>query len=150
MSVTSLILLGQYEESGKVFSDALKPNYEVVHFSTSPTAALADILTVLKGSIPTSATSSTQVGTGNLSHGAPKAIIIAASLYDDAWIAAARAEVAAAGKHVVFLKPDASSDHAGKGTADKTKVAAEHAVKVLRKLEGEGKLDGDDDGVYVY
>ncbi|OTA97402.1 hypothetical protein M434DRAFT_26706 [Hypoxylon sp. CO27-5] len=153
MSVTPVILCGQFEELGKAFADGLKPDFEVIYFTTSPTSALADILTVLKGSIPTSTTSSTLVGSGNLSHGSPKAIIVSAALYDDVWIEAARQELRAAGQHLAILKPDLSGcvdGSAEKGSADKAKAAAEHAVKVLRKLEDEGKLEGEDDGVYAY
>ncbi|KAI0148296.1 hypothetical protein F4776DRAFT_660468 [Hypoxylon sp. NC0597] len=152
MSVTPVILCGQFEELGKAFSDGLKPDFEVIYFTTSATSALADIQTVLKGSIPTSTSSSTLVGSGNLAHGAPKAIVVSAALYDDAWVDAARQELRAAGRHVPILKPDLSGCVDGVTAADKAKAkaAAEHAVKVLRKLEDEGKLEGDEDAVYVY
>ncbi|KAI1135072.1 hypothetical protein F5Y05DRAFT_191179 [Hypoxylon sp. FL0543] len=155
MSVTSVILCGQSEELGKVFSDALKPDFEVIYFTNSPVTGLAQILAVLEGSIPTSAASSTVVGSGNLSHGAPKAVILSAPDYHDAWVEAARSDIQAAGKRLVILKPDASGyadggDKAAAADKDKAKAAAGHALKVLRKLEDEGKLDGEDDGVYAY
>ncbi|KAI0837818.1 hypothetical protein F5Y06DRAFT_64951 [Hypoxylon sp. FL0890] len=156
MSVTPVIVCGQSEEVGKAFSHALKPDFEVIYFTTSPDSALTDIPTVLKGSIPTSTSSSTLVGSGNLSHGTPKAVIISAPAYDDLWVVALRQELLQmAGKHVIILKPDASGYADGgavgdKAAADKAKVAAEHAVKLLNKLDDEGKLDGDEDGEYVY
>ncbi|KAI1099344.1 hypothetical protein F4804DRAFT_349442 [Jackrogersella minutella] len=148
MSVIPLILCGQFEEVGKAFSEAVKPDFEVVFFTTSPQSALADIPLVLKGEIP----SGGAVGTGDLSHGSPRAVVVGAQAYDDAWVEAARHELRAAGKRVPFLKPDLSAAPAagGQGGGDRAKAVAERVVKALRKLEGEGKLDGEDDGVYVY
>ncbi|XDG09898.1 hypothetical protein ABKA04_009513 [Annulohypoxylon sp. FPYF3050] len=151
MSTISFILAGQYEEVGKAFSEAIKPDFEVVHFSTSPQAALTDIPLVLKGEIPTPAS---KVGSGNLSNGAPKAIVIGAQAYDDAWIEATRQELAASGKKIPFLKPTATGNQGhvvGTGSqGERAKVAAERVATALKKLEAEGKLDGNDDGVYVY
>lgn len=123
----------------------------VVYFVTSPQTGLIEIPLLLKGEVPTSASApgGTNVGTGNLSIGAPKAIVVGIT-YDNAWIAAAHKEIAAAGKHIPILKPDVSAGGAAAPSAEKAKVVAERAVKVLRKLEEEGKLDGGDDGIYSY
>ncbi|OTB01118.1 hypothetical protein M426DRAFT_224002 [Hypoxylon sp. CI-4A] len=157
MSVIPVILLGQFEEVGKAFADAVKPNFEVIHFTTTPAAALSEIPLLLKGEIPaaattTSASAKPKVGTGNLIHGAPKAIVIGAPTYDEAFVESARKELAVLGKSVPILKPDSgvgAAKHDGP-SAEKAALAAERAVSVLKKLDDEGKLDGDDDGVYVY
>ncbi|KAI1090298.1 hypothetical protein F5B19DRAFT_494581 [Rostrohypoxylon terebratum] len=151
MSTISFILAGQYEEVGKAFSEAIKPDFEVVYFATSPQAALNDIPLVLKGEVPTP---SSKVGSGNLANGAPKAIVIGTQAYDDAWIEAARQELAVTGKKIPFLKPNVTGSQgpiAGAGSqGERAKVAAERVATALKKLEAEGKLDGNDDGVYVY
>ncbi|KAI2472446.1 hypothetical protein F4781DRAFT_361814 [Annulohypoxylon bovei var. microspora] len=147
MSVIPFILAGQFEEVGKAFSEAVKPDFEVVYFTTSPQSALTDIPLVLKGEIPTP---SSKVGSGNLAHGTPKAVVVGAQVYDDAWLEAARQELRAAGKRVPFLKPDTTGAQGGGSQGDRAQAAAERVAKALRKLEGEGKLDGEDDGVYIY
>ncbi|KAI0889541.1 uncharacterized protein GGS22DRAFT_1015 [Annulohypoxylon maeteangense] len=151
MSVIPFILAGQFEEVGKAFSEAVKPDFEVVYFATSPQSAVTDIPLVLKGEIPTP---SSKVGSGNLVHGTPKAVVIGAQVYDDTWIEAVRQELHAAGKQVPFLKPDVTGAQGGGVGAgsqgDRAKATAERVTTALKKLEGEGKLDGNDDGVYVY
>ncbi|KAI1452757.1 hypothetical protein F4805DRAFT_462477 [Annulohypoxylon moriforme] len=151
MSVIPFILAGQFEEVGKAFSEAVKPDFEVVYFATSPQAALTDIPLVLKGEVPTP---SSKVGSGNLVNGPPKAVVIGAQAYDDAWIEAARQELRATGKRVPFLKPDvAGAQGGGVGAGsqgDRAKEAAERVITALKKLEDEGKLEGNDDGVYIY
>ncbi|XXG95100.1 Aspartate aminotransferase, cytoplasmic [Hypoxylon texense] len=156
MSVIPLILAGHFEDVGKTFQEAIQPDFDVVYFVTSPQAGLADIPAVLKGEIPTSAAaagSRHKVGSGNLAHGTPRAVVVSGS-YDDAFVERLRQEIAAVGKAVPILKLDRSGAPAGaagaKPAAEKTKAVAERAVKVLKKLEDEGKLDGDDDGVYSY
>ncbi|KAI1205820.1 uncharacterized protein F4807DRAFT_464281 [Annulohypoxylon truncatum] len=151
MSVIPFILAGQFEEVGKAFSEAVKPDFEVVYFTTSPQTALTDIPLVLKGEIPTP---SSKVGSGNLANGSPKAIVVGAQAYDDTWIEAARQELHAAGKKVPILKPDVTGAQGGGVGAgsqgDRAQAAAERVATALRKLEAEGKLEGSDDGVYIY
>ncbi|KAI4867984.1 hypothetical protein F4820DRAFT_171067 [Hypoxylon rubiginosum] len=156
MSVIPLILAGHFEEVGKTFQEAVQPDFDVVYFATSPQAGLADIPVVLKGEIPTSAAATgNKVGSGNLAHGIPRAVVLSGS-YDDAFVERLRKAIAAVGKAVPILKLEhsagATAGAAGgaKPTADKTKAVAERAVKALKKLEDEGKLDGEDDGVYSY
>ncbi|KAI1775742.1 hypothetical protein F4818DRAFT_386713 [Hypoxylon cercidicola] len=154
MSVIPLILAGHFEEVGKTFAEAVQPDFDVVHFVASPQAGLADIPVVLRREIPTSAATggASQVGSGNLAHGIPRAVVLGAS-YDDAFVERLREATAAGGKPVPILKPEhpaAGSAPATKPAAEKTKAVADRVVKVLRKLEGEGKLDGGDDGVYSY
>ncbi|KAI1373265.1 hypothetical protein F4677DRAFT_448595 [Hypoxylon crocopeplum] len=149
---TPLILCGQFEEVGKAFKEAAQPDFEVVYFVSSPQAGLSDIPQVLKGEVLTLAfTGGSKVGTGNVALGAPKAVVVGAT-YDDAWVEALRKELAAAGKPVPILKAELP-DKAAAGeapTPDKGKEAAVRAIRALKKLEGEGKLDGGDDGVYTY
>ncbi|KAI1765382.1 hypothetical protein GGR53DRAFT_490218 [Hypoxylon sp. FL1150] len=153
MSIVPLpfILAGHFEEVGKTFQEAVQPQgFDVVHFVTSPQAGLADIPIVLRGEIPTSVTGGNKVGSGNLAHGTPRAVVLSGS-YDDAFVERLRKEIAAVGRSVPILK----LEHAGaaaqtKPTADQTKAVADRAVKALKKLEDEGKLDGDNDGVYSY
>ncbi|KAI2640854.1 hypothetical protein GGS26DRAFT_180258 [Hypomontagnella submonticulosa] len=152
-SATPVILCGHFEEVGKAFSDGLQPNFEVVFFTTSPQSSLTAIPQVFAGTIPSSSTGSTKIGTGNLSHGLPKAVVVVAgspaTYYDDAWVERARKEISTSGKRVPILKPDNNP-----GTAhqqqEKAAAAAERAAKALKKLADEGKLDGEDDGVYHY
>ncbi|KAI1463049.1 uncharacterized protein F4812DRAFT_464165 [Daldinia caldariorum] len=104
----------------------------------------------------------------------PKAIVVASPVYDDAFLESARQILLANDAHVPFLKPDwdnnnaaAASDAPATTTTTTTttaaaaaaaavpdpqavKHAAERATKALKKLHEEGKLDGDDDGVYPY
>ncbi|KAL7629746.1 hypothetical protein AAE478_001269 [Parahypoxylon ruwenzoriense] len=158
MTAIPLILCGQFEEMGKVFKEAVQPDFEVVYFTDSLTGGLVDIPLVLKGEIPTSASSTTpKVGTGNLVHGIPRAIVVGAP-YDDGWIAALGKELSDAGiKPVPVLKPEARPGQAHghavvkmePGAVD-VKKSAERAVKVLKKLEEEGKLEDGEGGVFVY
>lgn len=123
----------------------------VVHFVNSPQAGLQDIPLVLNGEIPTSAAATGgKVGSGNLSLGIPRVVVVGAT-YDDIWIESLRKEVVAVGKHVLVLKPDLGGGVAPpKPSAEQAKVAAERAVKVLKKLEEEGKLDTEEDTIYLY
>ncbi|KAI6084867.1 hypothetical protein F4821DRAFT_261582 [Hypoxylon rubiginosum] len=152
MSVIPLILAGQFEEVGKTFQEAIQPQgFDVVHFVASTQGALADIPVVLKGEIPTSAAvTGSKVGSGNLAHGVPRAVVLSGA-YDDAFVDRLHKEIAAAGQPVPILKLDAGAKAAGaKPTAEQTKAVVDRAVKVLKKLEGEGKLDGGDNGIYTY
>ncbi|KAI1383674.1 uncharacterized protein F4822DRAFT_84507 [Hypoxylon trugodes] len=166
MSVTPIILCGQFESVGKAFSEAVKPDYEVVYFATSPQSGLTDIPQVLSGQIPTAASvpgtnkigNGTKVGSGNLIHGIPKAIVLGAVTYDDEWIESLRKEIPD-GKQVPVLKREFDSSAAAVGSGGATPVgsekgkveaAAERAIEVLKKLEEEGKLEGGDEGVYDY
>ncbi|KAI0380403.1 hypothetical protein F5Y04DRAFT_281786 [Hypomontagnella monticulosa] len=150
-SITPVILCGHFEEVGKAFSDGLQPGFEVVFFTTSPQSSITAIPQILSGTIPSSSTGSTKVGTGNLSHGIPKAVVIVsgspATYYDDAFVDRVRKEIASVGKRVPILKPD---NNPTTTQQEKAGAAADRAAKALKKLADEGKLDGDDDGVYHY
>ncbi|KAI5861584.1 hypothetical protein GGS23DRAFT_598363 [Durotheca rogersii] len=160
MTATPLILCGHSEDLGNVFKEVLQPDYEVVHFVSSPKAGLVEIPLVLKGEIPTPAGGGggggSRVGTGNLALGAPRAVVVGAA-YDDAWVASLRKDVAAAGlKAVPVLKPEAEAPYGlapAPRTPDAVRKGAARAARALRQLEADGKLDPaakDEPGVYVY
>ncbi|KAI2619170.1 hypothetical protein GGR54DRAFT_640104 [Hypoxylon sp. NC1633] len=154
MPAIPLILCGKYEEVGKAFKEAVQPKYEVIYFVTSAETGIVDIPQVLKGDFLTLGFSSgNKVGTGNATLGVPRAVVVVGGTYEDAWVESLRKEIGSGGKGVPILKPDVSTHgeaHGEKPTADSGKVAGERALKVLKKLEEEGKLDSKDDGLYLY
>ncbi|KAL4949758.1 hypothetical protein BDW69DRAFT_188019 [Aspergillus filifer] len=67
-----VILCGRTHSIGKTVTDALKPEYEVIHFVTSLEAAQADLPLLLAGRNPQ--TTSSEVGTRNYSQ-PPRGVI---------------------------------------------------------------------------
>ncbi|KAI0854055.1 hypothetical protein F5Y00DRAFT_256555 [Daldinia vernicosa] len=166
-SAIPVILLGDFEATAKAFSEALLPDFEVVYLSTTPDLALKALPSVLAGQAPAYLAPEDKLkletaGSGSGSGSSPKAIVIAGPAFDDVFVADAQRLFAAADLHVPFFKKreyvvgtidDDDDVVAGVGgvpkTADVEGLAA-RAVKALKKAVEEGKLEGDDDGVYVY
>ncbi|KAI0173281.1 hypothetical protein GGR52DRAFT_379864 [Hypoxylon sp. FL1284] len=150
MSIIPLIVGGhELEEVSSVFASAVEPDFEVVYSSTSPEAALPCMVGVLNGETPPGPPGLGRHGKLR-SAGAARAIVLTAG-YDDAFVAALRKQLG--GKPVPILKIDAAASAPGPDatpTPEETRALADRALKVLKKLEAEGKLDGADDGLYAY
>ncbi|CAJ2501845.1 Uu.00g046980.m01.CDS01 [Anthostomella pinea] len=146
---TPIILCGKYEEMGKLLKEAISPDFEVVHFVDSPEAGLTDIPALLQGIAPTA--SASKLGTGNFAQ-VPRAIVLGAT-YDDVWVASLRQAITGGLRKVPLLMPDLSNAPAVGGVAPspaKANQAAGVALRELKKLEVEGKLDGGYDDVFTY
>ncbi|KAH9883817.1 hypothetical protein F4778DRAFT_788282 [Xylariomycetidae sp. FL2044] len=147
-----IVLCGKFEEMGKLFKDAVEPDFEVIHFISSPEQGQADIPLLLSGS--TAPTTPSPVGTGDYTQ-PPRAVVVGPN-YDDAWIEALRAQMGAL--QVPVLKPDLGGNSQGPPSAgaaapgpEMAKMAAQRALVVLNKLGGEGKLASKGEGgVWVY
>ncbi|KAF3066509.1 hypothetical protein GL218_08980 [Daldinia childiae] len=161
-SAIPVILLGEFETTAKAFSEAILPDFEVVYLSTIPDLAIKALPSVLRGQAPAYLQPSDKAKLETASS-APKAIIIAGPAFDDVFITNAQQTIAAAADdlHVPFFKrEDNGLIIDGAGSADAVAVAvaktpdieelAARVVKVLKKAVEEGKLEGEDDGVYVY
>ncbi|KAI1478768.1 hypothetical protein F4774DRAFT_426224 [Daldinia eschscholtzii] len=166
MSAIPVLILAQFEESSDVFTNAIKPDFKVDYVFLSPTAALQDLSFIIKGRVPPRSTSTLDPA-ANADFSPPKAIIFTSPIYDETFLDATRQILAANKAHLPILKPDwdATTTAAAAATATNTgpddtdaavpdvedvKQAAERAVKVLKNLDEEGKLDGKDEGVYLY
>lgn len=119
----------------------------VIHFVSSPEEGLVDIPKILKGEAPSSGP---KCGTGNYAE-LPKALVIGAK-YDDAWIMELRDKGKEIGgiKPLPLLKPDLQGAQVGLPSVEKAKAAAERALKVLTQLKTEGKLNGEEKGIFLF
>ncbi|KAK6953869.1 hypothetical protein Daesc_003831 [Daldinia eschscholtzii] len=170
MSAIPVLILAQFEESSDVFTNAIKPDFKVDYVFLSPTAALQDLPFIIKGRVPPRSTSTLDPA-GNADFNPPKAIIFTSPIYDEVFLDATRQILAANKAHLPILKPDWDATTAATAVAaaaatttttgaddtdaaapdvEDVKQAAERAVKVLKNLDGEGKLDGKDEGIYLY
>ncbi|KAI1653561.1 hypothetical protein F4813DRAFT_252364 [Daldinia decipiens] len=157
-SAIPVILLGEFEATAKAFSEAVLPDFDVVYLSTIPDLAIKALPGVLRGQAPVYLQPDDKLKLETAAS-APKAIVVVAGpAFDDAFVASAQQALAANDLHVPFFKQreyDGNSDAVGADAVAVAKTAhveelAARAVKALKKAAEEGKLEGEDDGVYVY
>ncbi|KAI0134950.1 hypothetical protein F4814DRAFT_5267 [Daldinia grandis] len=115
-------LLGEYEITTTTFSEAILPDFKVIHLSSTPDTALKSLPNILRGQAPpiyhhpedkdkakakpetttSTTTATTTITTTN--DNIPKAIVIAGLIFDDAFVASAQQLLAANDLHVPFFR----------------------------------------------
>ncbi|KAF9878940.1 hypothetical protein CkaCkLH20_03840 [Colletotrichum karsti] len=147
-----VICCGKTEQIGRGVIEGLKPEYEVIHFITTPASGAAIIPAILAGQTPppTHADSSA-IGSGNYA-AAPRAIILGSAFDDDALATIKKGVADAAAKaggpemrKVPWVRNDTSKPAPPIGPEYGRAVVA-RCKEALGRLEKEGKLDGGYDG----
>ncbi|KAK4443840.1 hypothetical protein QBC34DRAFT_310238 [Podospora aff. communis PSN243] len=138
-----IIAVGQQESMGAIAIEAMKPEYEVVHF-TLRAAVDTEIPLLLKGEVPSPPSSA--IGSGNWST-PPRAIIFGGAFSEDN-VKELKAAVYSAGgsaRKIPWVAVDGSKPRLPIQGNEKNYMAdiAERFKKGLGGLKAEGKLDGD-------
>ncbi|KAK0638494.1 hypothetical protein B0T16DRAFT_462271 [Cercophora newfieldiana] len=138
-----IIIVGAQESVGLIAKEALKPEYEVIHFTLRP-AAFAEIPLLLKGEVPSPPSSS--IGTGNWST-PPKAVVFGGAFTADN-IKELRALVDGTEgnlRKIPWVAVDGSKPRPEVRGNEQGYMAAmsKRFKKGLEELEAEGKLGAD-------
>ncbi|ORY57755.1 uncharacterized protein BCR38DRAFT_413671 [Pseudomassariella vexata] len=129
---TPIILCGKFEQVGQVVKNTIQPEFEVVHFISSPESGQTTIPLLVKGEAPTN--SSDNIGSRNYAV-ASKAVVVGA-MYDDAWVENLAKEV-----DVPVLRPERLvGNPTGPPDAAAVQAVAKRVKEGLQKLVDEGKL----------
>ncbi|KAK6193686.1 hypothetical protein LQW54_012215 [Pestalotiopsis sp. IQ-011] len=135
---TPVILCGKTEAIGVGVIANLKPEYEVIHFVTSPEGGAAQIPAILSGEQSVQADSDL----GSKDYSRPVAAVILGGGYDDAaaevMLKATRAHEGARG--VPWLRPDSSKPSPPLGP-EYGKALVARIKELIPKLESENKMD---------
>jgi hypothetical protein len=165
-----ILTCGRHEAVGATAIDMLKPEYEgmfasafnslfsfarltarkVIHLIMSPEDGLTNIPLILSGLKPSSLQSS--LGSQDFSQ-VPRAVIFGGG-YDDVTIENLRKAVmeTQGARKVPWLKADQQKTARGPepGTREYSESIAPRVREVLGRLEREGKLDGNEDGIFSW
>ncbi|KAJ7360848.1 hypothetical protein DFH08DRAFT_360188 [Mycena albidolilacea] len=141
-----ILVTGGTEKVGTIVISRLQPEYEVIHFTLAATAT-TEVPILLKGEVPSP--SSSNLGSGNWS-AFPKAIVFGGA-YEDSQIEDVRRAVAETDgtKRIPWLRVDRSLPHPPIGP-EYAAVIVDRMKALLGKLEGEGKLDVEDDSIHLF
>ncbi|KAK7046366.1 hypothetical protein R3P38DRAFT_2873468, partial [Favolaschia claudopus] len=135
-----ILVTGVAVAVGSRVIQAVKPEYEVVHFTLAP-AATKEIPLLLKGQAPKDPSS--DLGSGNWDV-FPKALVFGGG-YTDEMIEAVQKAVAAETegvKRIPWLRVDSSIPHPT-DPAEYAPFVTKRLKATLKKLEEEGKFDAD-------
>ncbi|KAK1593613.1 uncharacterized protein LY79DRAFT_669156 [Colletotrichum navitas] len=140
-----VVLCGKTEQVGSKVIAGLRPEYDVIHFVTSPTSGAA-ILPALLASRPLPPHPETsRIGSGNYT-AAPRAVILGGAFHDAATAAlqgaVADARASADVRTVPWLRQDSSKPAPPRGGPEYGAAMVVRVREALARLEGEGKLDG--------
>ncbi|KAF8215627.1 hypothetical protein K438DRAFT_1798993 [Mycena galopus ATCC 62051] len=141
-----ILVTGAAERVGSIVVSSMPPEYEVIHF-TLAAAANKEIPLLLKGEVPNP--SSSNLGSGNWSV-FPKAVVFGGA-YEDGQIEDLRKLVAetVGTRRIPWLRVDSNLPHPPIGPEYAANII-ERAKAMLGKLEGEGKLDVEDDSIHFF
>ncbi|KAK1958528.1 hypothetical protein LY78DRAFT_707559 [Colletotrichum sublineola] len=145
-TVIPVALCGKAEQVGCIVIAGLRPEYEVIHFVTSPTSGAAILPALLASRPPPSHPDASTIGSGNYA-AAPRAVILGRAFDDAATavlqeaVADARVQASADVRTVPWLRQDSSKPMPPIGPKYGEAIVARVRV-ALARLEEEGKLDG--------
>ncbi|KAK1633418.1 hypothetical protein BDP81DRAFT_397306 [Colletotrichum phormii] len=140
-----IILCGKTEEIGRGVIEGLKPEYEVIHFITSPASGAVIIPALLASkttTLPQHPDTST-IGSGNYAS-PPRAVVLGGAFDEEAvkMLQKAVAEQGTASRKIPWLRHDGSKAAPPPGP-EYGKAMVARVRERLGLLEGEGKLDGE-------
>ncbi|KAF6814937.1 hypothetical protein CSOJ01_03767 [Colletotrichum sojae] len=136
-----VVLCGKTEKIGSGVIAALKPEFEVVHFITTPASGAEIIPALLAGREPPTHPDSSSIGSGEYAE-TPRAVILGAAFDEEATQTLRKAvSEAPDARKVPWLRHDAGKPAPPIGPEYGLAVVA-RVREVLERLEGEGKLDG--------
>ncbi|KAK7422771.1 hypothetical protein QQZ08_009396 [Neonectria magnoliae] len=139
-----IILCGKTEQIGKGVIAGLQPEYEVAHFILSSEAGVKELPHILRGITPEEKSSS--IGSGNLDRGV-KAIVLGGA-FDDEGITLMK-EAAPQVNKVVWLRQDTAKPAPPLGP-EYGKEMVRRVKETLGELQGSGKLNNNEEGVFWY
>ncbi|KAK1983564.1 hypothetical protein LZ30DRAFT_714075 [Colletotrichum cereale] len=145
-ATTPVALCGKTEQVGRSVIAGLRPEYDVIHFVTTPTSGAVILPALLTSRPPPSHPDTSTIGSGNYA-AAPRAVILGGALDDAATavlqeaVAGARALPFADVRTVPWLRQDPSKPTPPLGPEYGEAMVA-RVREALARLEGEGKLDG--------
>ncbi|KAH6686638.1 hypothetical protein F5X68DRAFT_261674 [Plectosphaerella plurivora] len=147
-----LIVCGARESIGAGVIAGLKPEYEVVQFILTPEAAISEIPLIARGQKP--ATSSSSIGTGNISEDRRPVAVITGGAYSEGFDEL-RAKVEGQfdgpeGSGLVWLKHDGSKPAPVPGTPEYGKVIIDRTREALGSVEKKGVLGSGKSEVHLY
>ncbi|KXH36746.1 hypothetical protein CSIM01_03140 [Colletotrichum simmondsii] len=139
-----IILCGKTEAIGRGVIEGLKPEYEVIHFVTTPASGALIIPALLTSSPPPQHPDTSTIGSGNYAS-PPRAIVLGGAFDEEAVKSLQNAVVeqgaAAASRKVPWLRHDGSKAAPPPGP-EYGKAMVARVREKLGLLEVEGKLDG--------
>ncbi|KAK2027448.1 hypothetical protein LX32DRAFT_640926 [Colletotrichum zoysiae] len=142
-----VVVCGKTEQVGRIVIASLKPEYDVIHFITSPTSGASILPALLESRTPPFHVETSTIGSGNYA-AAPRAVILGAA-FDDAAatvlqeaVADARARSSAGVRTVPWLRNDPSKPAPPRGGPGYGEAVVSRVREALVRLEDEGKLDG--------
>ncbi|KXH60045.1 hypothetical protein CSAL01_05506 [Colletotrichum salicis] len=140
-----IILCGKTEEIGRGVIEGLKPEYEVIHFITSPASGaviIPALLTSKTTTLPQHPDTST-IGSGNYAS-PPRAVVLGGAFDEEAvkMLQKAVVEQGTASRKIPWLRHDESKAAPPPGP-EYGKAMVARVREKLGLLEGEGKLDGE-------
>ncbi|EXF80551.1 hypothetical protein CFIO01_04258 [Colletotrichum fioriniae PJ7] len=137
-----IILCGKTEAIGRGVIEGLKPEYEVIHFITSPASGAIIIPALLTSSPPPQHPDTSSIGSGKYTS-PPRAIILGGAFDEEAVKSLQNAVVkqGTASRKVPWLRHDGNKAAPPPGP-EYGKAMVVRVREKLGLLEGEGKLDG--------
>ncbi|KAK2047593.1 hypothetical protein LZ31DRAFT_592233 [Colletotrichum somersetense] len=150
-----VVVFGKTEQVGRIVIDGLMPEYDVIHFITSPTSGALILPALLEARTPPYHAETSTIGSGNYT-AAPRAVIFGAAFDDAATavvqesVADARARSSAGVRTVPLLRSDPSKPAPPRGGPGYGEAVVSKVREALVRLEEEGKLDGSYGGVEWY
>ncbi|GKT47180.1 uncharacterized protein ColSpa_07361 [Colletotrichum spaethianum] len=140
-----IALCGKAERIGRGVIAGLKPEYEVIHFITSPASGAVILPALLAAQPPPSHPETSTIGSGNYA-AAPRVVVLGGA-FDEAATAVLQTAVAHARaqsadvRTVPWLRQDSSKPAPPIGP-EYGQAMVVRVKEALARLEGEGKLDG--------
>ncbi|KIX09909.1 uncharacterized protein Z518_00990 [Rhinocladiella mackenziei CBS 650.93] len=145
-----VLLCGRREDIASVVMAELRPKYEVVQCIMSPDDGLINLPLTLSGSKPRNPESN--LGSRDFSR-TPRAVVLGGG-YDDATVEMLRKTVTETkgARKVPWLKADQGKTAAGPppGSEGYPVSVATRVKESLDSLEKEGKLEGNEDGIFTW
>ncbi|TKW52965.1 hypothetical protein CTA1_3924 [Colletotrichum tanaceti] len=149
-----IVMCGKTEQIGLSVIAGLKPEYEVIHFVTTPASGAVIIPALLASGAPPPHAETSTIGSGNYA-AAPRAVILGGA-FDDAAVAVLRKAVADAQeggsadvRRVPWLRQDPDKPAPPLGP-EYGKAMVARVKEALARLEAEGKLGGTHGGEEWY